>query len=326
MIEALRVLRLRASSEWPATPLYPEASVDVLSYSLPFRIIQIVMPPSTSEETPLLKTHLPASCPTHNTPCPVHDPPAILIQLSDPPTKSISETTPLLQAGSSTAPSSSDRTLRACPVHDPNSPRSPPCRALRGWRSVVYLALLSVSVVTTLFVGLLGPSAAARYAKEAAILDISKLAVESFTDRGARVLIQAKVTIDANRVDSRAFRTFGIIGGWLARKVSTGEATIFIYLPDFSEGVLGTATAPATDLGIQNGQITSIGFVSEVETCSPEILQNVANAYFNRGLGFIRVRGEANITLKSGILGFGTQKRTIEMTFEGSKRYIRTSC
>lgn len=173
-------------------------------------------------------------------------------------------------------------------------------------------------MVTTLAVGLLGPSATARYAREAMILDISNLSVESFTDRGARVLIQAKVTIDAKRVDNHAFRTFGIMGGWLARKVSTGESKISIYLPDYGKSVLVTATTPATDLGIQNGQITLIDYVSEVETCSLEILQSVANDYLNGGLGFIRVRGEANLALKSGILGFGTQKRIIEMAFEGS--------
>lgn len=167
--------------------------------------------------------------------------------------------------------------------------------------------------------GLLGPSATAQYAREAAILDISNLSVELFTDRGARVLIQAKVTIDANRVGSRAIRTFGMMGGWLTRKVSIGESKIFIYLPDYSEGVLGTATTPATDLRIQNGQTTTIDFVSEVETCSLKILQSLASDYVNGGLGLIRVRGEANIALKSGILGFGTHKQTMEMTFEGSE-------
>lgn len=151
------------------------------------------------------------------------------------------------------------------------------------------------------------------------VFDVSNLSVESFTDRGVRARIQASMTIDASRVESRVIRTFGMVGTWLAHKVSAEESKVSIYLPDYGGGVLGTATAPATVLNIRNGQITSIDFVSEVETGSLDIFRRVVNDYLNGGLGLVRVRGEANLALKSGLFSLGTQRISEEMTFEGSK-------
>lgn len=280
------------------------------------------MPSHTLEETPLLKAYSSAPCPTHDVvahiPCPVHEPSRrVLTSSSNPPTKSISETTPLLQAGSSTAPPSYDDTTPSCPVHAASSVHSPP--SPRKWWKIIFLALLSTSVVAILSLRLLAPSAAAQYVREAAIVDVSNLSVESFTDRGVRARIRATVTIDASRVESRAIRAFGVMGTWLTRKISTEESKVYIYLPEYGEAVLGTATAGATVLDIQNGHITTIDFVSEVETGSLDILQSVANDYLNGGLGLVRVRGEADIAFKSGLLSVGAHRISEEMTFEGSK-------
>lgn len=94
---------------------------------------------------------------------------------------------------------------------------------------------------------------------------------------------------------------------------------VHIYLPDYSDDLLGTATAPAIAIDIQNGHITLVDFVSEVEAGSLDAVRRVANDYLNGELGLIRVRGEADIALKSGLLSFGTQKIYEEMAFEGSK-------
>lgn len=184
---------------------------------------------------------------------------------------------------------------------------------------MITLALLCTSIIAVLSVGIFGPSAAARYAREAVVLDVSNLSVESFTDRGVRARIRATVTIDASRVKNGALRTFGVMGTWLARKVSTEESKVYIYLPDYGEGILGTATAPATVLDIRNGQITSIDFVSEVETGSLDVFRRVTNDYLNGGLGMVRVRGETNLALKSGLFSLGTQRISEEMTFKGSE-------
>lgn len=233
-------------------------------------------------------------------------------------TKSISETTPLLQAGSSTAPPSYDGTLPSCSVHGAPSLHSPPTTP-RRWSNLIILVLLCTSVIAILSIGLLVPSATAQYVREAVVLDVSNLSIESFTDRGVRARIQASVTIDASRIESHAIRNFGMVGTWLAREVSTKESKVSIYLPDYGENVLGTATAPATVLNIRNGQITLIDFVSEVETGSLDIFRRVANDYLYGALGLVRVRGEADIALKSGPLRLGTHRISEEMIFEGSK-------
>lgn len=241
---------------------------------------------------------------------------------SNPPrihTKSISEATPLLQAGSSTAPPSYDGTPPTCSVHGAPSLHSPPSTAPRGWSKLIILVLLCTGVVAVLFIGLFVPSATAQYAREAVVLDVSNLSIESFTDHGVRARIQASVVIDASRVESHAIRNLGMVGTWLAREVSTKESKVSIYLPDYGEGVLGTATVPATVLNIRNNQTTLIDFVSEVETGSLDIFRRVANDYLNGGLELVRVRGDVDLALKSGLFRLGTQRISEEMTFEGSE-------
>lgn len=279
------------------------------------------MPSHTPEETPLLKADSPAPCPTHDVahiPCPVHEPSLrVLMASSNSPAKSISEATPLLQARSSTAPPSYDGTTPSCPVHAAPSVHSPP--SPRTLSKFLFLALLCTSLVAIISLRLLAPSAAAQYVREAVIFDVSNLSVESFTNHGVRARIQASVTIDSGRVESRAIRAFGVMGTWLTRKISTDESKVYIYLPEYGEDLLGTATAAATVLDIQNGHITLIDFVSEVETGSLDILRSVANDYLNGGLGLVRVRGEADIAFKSGLLNVGAHRISEEMTFEGSK-------
>lgn len=227
-----------------------------------------------------------------------------------------SEDTPLLQAGFSATSPTWNGAIASC-QHSNTLPPPSPLLPIRRWSSTVALVLLCTSVLGILSVGFFAPAAAAQYAKEAVILDVSSLSVESFTDRGVRVHVQASVTVDADRVKNGAIRSFGRVGTWLARDVSADRTMVYIYLPDYG-GLLGTATAPAMVIDIRNGHRTSIDFVSDVEMGSLDVVQRMANDYFTGGLGLVRVRGEAELVLKAGLLKLGAQRISEEMTFEGS--------
>jgi hypothetical protein len=191
------------------------------------------------------------------------------------------------------------------------SPRRPASR--------LALIILCTSILTILCIGFFVPAAASQYAKEAVILDISSLSIEGFTDRGVRARVQARVTVDAGRVRNNAVLALGRVGTWIVRRVSSEHSKVHVYLPDYGDGLLGTATTPAMELDIRNGQITLIDFVSEVETGSLDIVRSVVNDYLTGNIGLLRVRGEASLGLKAGLFNLGTQKISEELVFEGSK-------
>jgi hypothetical protein len=187
---------------------------------------------------------------------------------------------------------------------------------------LIALVLLCASVLVVLSVGFLAPAAAAKYAKEALVLDVTSLSVDSFTDRGVRVRIQATVKVEAGRVTNNPVRSLGRAGTWMVHEVSTDVTKVNVYLPDYGDGLLGTATAPSMVIGVRNGQITELNFVSDVELGSREVIRSIANDYLTGRLGRVRVVGVADLSLRSGPLSFGTQKISEEVAFEGS-RYMQ---
>lgn len=187
---------------------------------------------------------------------------------------------------------------------------------------VALVLFLCASLITILLVGFFAPAAASKYAKEALVLDVTSLSVDSLTDHGVRVRIQATIKVDAKRVTSSAVRSLGRAGTWMVRNVSTDVAKINVYLPDYAGGLLGTATAPPMVIRVRNGQTTELDFVSDVELGSREVIRNLANDYLTGRLGRVRVLGVADLSLRSGLLNFGAQKISEEVAFEGS-RYMQ---
>ncbi|RPB06961.1 hypothetical protein P167DRAFT_530461 [Morchella conica CCBAS932] len=228
-----------------------------------------------------------------------------------------SEETPLLRNGSSALSTTYNGEISPCLPNDGlPSVFHASSESTRRPASRLALIILCTSILTILCIGFFVPAAASQYAKEALILDISSLSIEGFTDRGVRARVQARVTLDAGRVRNNAVLALGRVGTWIVRRVSSEHSKMHVYLPDYGEGLLGTATTPAMELDIRNGQITLIDFVSEVETGSLDILRSVVNDYLTGNIRLLRVRGEANLGLKAGLFNLGTQKISEELVFE----------
>lgn len=183
---------------------------------------------------------------------------------------------------------------------------------------MIALVLLCVSAIGILSLGLFAPTAAAQYAKEAVLLDLTSLSVDSFTDNGLMVRIQATIQMDASRVKHQAIRSLGRTGAWVVNKISTDATKVDIYLPDYNGGLLGTVSAPPMTISVRNGQITKLDFVSDVKLGSRDTIRSLANDYLVGGLGKIMVLGVADLGLKSGLLHLGTHKISEEMAFKGS--------
>src|SRR5205085_1651287 len=151
--------------------------------------------------------------------------------------------TPLLSVSEEVGPNTPTDDPPAYPGRDVTPRPSHPARKTSP-RFVALVLFLCASVIAILSVGFFTPAAASQYAKEALVLDVTSLSVDSLTDHGVRVRIQATVKVDAERVTSSAVRSLGRTGTWMVRNVSTGVTKINVYLPDYAGGLLGTATAP----------------------------------------------------------------------------------
>ncbi|RPA90079.1 hypothetical protein L873DRAFT_1831812 [Choiromyces venosus 120613-1] len=236
---------------------------------------------------------------------------------STPAPDSSTEATPLLRSNSQEAPPVS-YTEGPSPTSDHDDPTQIADTPRPTRLSSIALILLCISVVSIFLVGFFAPAAAARYAKEAVVLDITSLSVDSFTDNGVKVRVQATVQMDASRVKNHAVRSLGRTGTWIANKISTDATKVDVYLPDYDGGLLGTASAPPMTISVRNGQSTKLDFVSDVKLGSRDTIRSLANDYLVGGLGKIRVLGVADLGLKSGLLHLGTQKISEEIAFEGS--------
>ncbi|PWW75297.1 hypothetical protein C7212DRAFT_198284 [Tuber magnatum] len=234
---------------------------------------------------------------------------------STPALDSSTETTPLLQSNPQEAPPVNLTEDSSPPAHHADAARNAGTpRPIR--LGFVALLLLCVGAVGILSVGFFAPAASARYAKEAVVLDITRLSVDSFTDQGVKIRVQAKVQIDASRVKNQAVRSLGRTGAWIVNKISTDATQVDVYLPDYDGGLLGTASAPPMTIAVTNGQTTKLDFVSDVKVGSRDTIQSLANDYLVGGLGKIRVLGVADLGLRSSLLHLGTQKISEEITFE----------
>lgn len=167
----------------------------------------------------------------------------------------------------------------------------------------------------------LAPAVVENYAKEALVIEPTKLSIDSFTPTGVRARIQADLRMDASRVKSNDVRNIGRFGTWLARKVETKASKVEVYLPELGNILLGTALVPGIVVDIRNGHTTGIDFLADLEPGDIDGIRQVANAWLEGRLDKVRVLGKADVALKSGLISLGTQSVSETLEFEGQSLY-----
>ncbi|EWC45724.1 hypothetical protein DRE_05061 [Drechslerella stenobrocha 248] len=173
---------------------------------------------------------------------------------------------------------------------------------------VIALGLLCSLMVLILFIGFVFPEAAQEYAKKAAQVRLDSVSVDSLTPNAVRVRVKARVTIDANRLRSSPLKGFGILVGSVAGQVQIGSSEATLYLPDYPDGVLGTASYPNFAVNLGNGQYTDIDIICEVVPGSVEGIKPVVSDYLDGKIHSLTVHVESNMPLKSGLLPLGIHK------------------
>lgn len=159
------------------------------------------------------------------------------------------------------------------------------------------------------------------YAKEAMVFEPTNLSIDSFTATGVRARIQGDFKLDGSRVHRRPVRDLGRAGTWIARKVESKQSKVEVYLPEYDDILLGTADVPPIVVDIRDGHTTSIDFLSDLSAGDLDGIRRMANDWLEGRFERLTVRGVADVPLKSGIFGLGTQSIVETIVFSGEYFY-----
>ncbi|KAF2013776.1 hypothetical protein BU24DRAFT_394790 [Aaosphaeria arxii CBS 175.79] len=187
----------------------------------------------------------------------------------------------------------------------------------KRWPSIVALVLLCIAVIL-IMLGFLATEGVEEYAMQAADFKPTKLSLGSLTHTGAKIHVEGDFRMDASKVEKSSVRNLGRFGTWIAHEVESGPTDVDVYLPEYGNVLLGTARIPGIKVNVRNGKTTHVSFDADVEPGSLEGIRNIANDWIDGRLGQIRVKGKAEVPLKSGLIRLG--KQTIEkfMIFQGN--------
>ncbi|KAF3936429.1 hypothetical protein ABW19_dt0204158 [Dactylella cylindrospora] len=192
---------------------------------------------------------------------------------------------------------------------DAESSRTPGKRA-RGIPlvQIISLVLLCSLTIMILLFGFMAPEAAQEYAKKATDIKLNSLSVDSFTPKGIRVRLQAQIRIDSTKSGNGLLQAFGVLAGSVARKVKVGSSEVTLYVPDYPDGLLGTATYPDVVIDLRDGHTTDIDILVDVVPGNLQGIKPVVDDYLAGKIHSLRIEGESDIPLQTGILPLGTHK------------------
>jgi hypothetical protein len=206
-------------------------------------------------------------------------------------------------------------------IHDGQAPATEHTKEGRRWPTLIaisILALLAIGIITGAF---FVPAAVEEYAKQSLVIEPTNLSVHNFTSTGVTVRVQAIFKVDASRVKNDAVRKIGRLGTWIAREVETTPSTVEVYLPEYGNVLLGTATVPRIAVDIRDGHHTALDFPAVLEPGKAEDIRRIANDWLEGRLDKIRIMGKTSVDLKSGIFPLGTQTIAESLVFEGQSLY-----
>ncbi|KAL8930212.1 MAG: hypothetical protein Q9208_000829 [Pyrenodesmia sp. 3 TL-2023] len=189
----------------------------------------------------------------------------------------------------------------------------------RRWPSIIALTVLTLVLIAILGLGFAAPEVAEQYAKEAMVFEPTDLSIDSFTSTGVRARIQGNFRLDASKVHKKSVRDLGRAGTWIARAVESKPTRVDVFLPEYGDVLLGSADVPRIVLDIRNGHTTHLDFVSDLAAGDIGGIRRIADDWLDGRLGQLRVRGNSDVSIKSGIFGLGTQSISEEIVFKANQ-------
>lgn len=189
------------------------------------------------------------------------------------------------------------------------------------WPSVIAMIVLASLTLAVMIFAFIVPTALEEYAKEAVVVEPTNLSLESITSNGIRARVQANFRLDAQRVANEQVRRIGRAVTWVARELGTGETKIRVYLPEYNNILLGTADVPPLSVCIVDGYNNEVDFVADLTPGDADGIRTIANEWLKGKLDSVRIQGQADVQVSSGIIPLGTHSIVESMTFEGQSLY-----
>lgn len=190
-------------------------------------------------------------------------------------------------------------------------------KKLRRWTIVLVVTILCLIVTAILGFGFAAPAIVEQYAKQAPVFEPTNLSIDSFTSSGVTARIQGHFKLDASRVSKKSVRDLGKAATWIASKVESSHSKVEVFLPEYGNILLGTADVPRLVVDVRDGHITPLDFLVDLTAGDVEGIQRIGRDWLDGRLDRLRVRGMAEVPLKSGIFGLGTQRLSEDMVLEG---------
>lgn len=194
-------------------------------------------------------------------------------------------------------------------------------KKLRRWTIVLAVMILCLIVVAILGFGFAAPAIVEQYAKQAPVFEPTNLSIDSFTSSGVTARVQGSFKMDASRVRKKSVRDLGKAATWIASKVESSHSKVEVLLPEYGNILIGTADVPPLVVDIRDGRTTYLDFLVDLTAGDVEGIQRIGRDWLGGRLDRLRVQGMAEVPLKSGIFGLGTQRLSEDMVFEGEFAY-----
>ena len=190
-------------------------------------------------------------------------------------------------------------------------------KSSRRWPTIIALAILGAVVIVILCLGFAAPEIVEEYAREAMIFEPTDLSIDSFTSTGVRARIRGDFTLDGSKVQKKPVRDLGRAGTWIAKAVESKRSKVKVFLPEYGNILLGTADIPSIVVDIRDGHTTKVDFLSDLTAGDLDGIRRMANDWLEGRIGDLSVRSVADVPLKSGIFGLGTQHVAETIVFKG---------
>ncbi|KFY07801.1 hypothetical protein V492_06817 [Pseudogymnoascus sp. VKM F-4246] len=213
--------------------------------------------------------------------------------------------------------------------HAPLSPASTSLRSIqsgnssssstkgKSWASITAITGLSVTVLLIISVLFFAPAAVEEYSKQSMVIDPTSVSIDSFTNTGVRARVQADFQLDASKCKNSAIRTFGRLGTYIAHTVESEETDVKVYLPEYDNLLIGTATIPKVHASIRNGEVTHLDFLTDVEPAKTTDLQRIVNDWLSGRMTQLTLKGMVDVPLKSGLFHLGNKTISPTIVLEG---------
>lgn len=189
----------------------------------------------------------------------------------------------------------------------------------RRWPSVLALVVLILVGLSILIGGFFAPEIGREYAQQAVFFEPTTLSIDSFSETGINARIQGDFVIDASRVQRKPVRDLGRFGTWLFGSAQIGHTLVLVSLPEYGDVLLGTADVPSIQVDLRDGKSTHIDFVTHVEPGEKDAVRRLANDWIDGSIGDLRVKGEADVPIRTGFFQIGGRHIEQTLVFESSR-------